>query len=197
MLKSVLVAAVFMIACAGGALAHNEGDDQDVNVTSTRDMSFGRVTLESAGTLTLSANTSAVITYGGGARRVSGGGISSARFLVEGGHGLSDGDVISVTLPALFRMSINGRSAQVDQLSARLDDVGRDWIDIGAGQYRCTLSDGKRCAFVVGGRLSLTRVDQTARGAGSFSVVAEAQRRLGHEHGGEDEDHGGSSGHGH
>src|SRR5262249_2291459 len=104
MTLAIRVAAFAFLAFASNAWAHDRESDRDVTIVSTRNMSFGRVTVESAGTLTLSSLNDAAVTYGGGARRVSGGSISTARFVVEGGPDLSNGDAVTISLPSAFRL---------------------------------------------------------------------------------------------
>jgi hypothetical protein len=151
------------------AFAHDDEDCPTLQINSTRDLAFGRVTADGTGAIEVNSNGIPSVT--GGVRRVTGGAIAAARFVVEGDLNAADEPVI-ITLPQEFYLDVSGRQFRVDAISAALDDSGRDWVEIGAGRYQCTLSSTRRCAFVVGGRLNLTDSGAGGAGQGSFRATA-------------------------
>jgi Domain of unknown function (DUF4402) len=173
---SICVAAVALGLAASPVLATERGDnDRDrcraVEIDSTRDLAFGRVTASSNGWIEISATSTP--STGGGVQRVGGGMVSSARFVVEGKRETENERVI-ITLPQEFFINVEGRRFRVDAIRAALDDVGLNWTEIGAGRYQCTLSTSRRCAFVVGGRLNLTRTEVSGAGLGQLRARAVA-----------------------
>lgn len=186
----LFVAALF----ASPALAHDDEDCPTLQINSTRDLAFGRVTVDSTGAIEVNSNGIPSVT--GGVRRVSGGAIAAARFVIEGDLNAADEPVI-ISLPQEFYVDVSGRQFRVDAIRAALDDSGRDWVEIGAGRYQCTLSSTRRCAFVVGGRLNLTDNDAGGTGQGSFRASAFPMRnwRECDERDDDDDEHDGHGGH--
>jgi len=177
---------------------HRDGscDNSRVSIYATRDLAFGRVVAESAGAVSLSPQPIPNVVVSGGVQRVSGGIVSSARFVVEAQRDVQDDTVVQITLPQHFDITLAGRRAQIDQIAARLDDTGRNWVELGSGQYQCTLSSSRRCAFVVGGRLNLSRINATDTGSTDFQVVVQPLNRMtGNDR--RDDDHGDRGDHHH
>lgn len=182
----VLASALF----ASPALAH-EDDCPALEINSTRDLAFGRVTADAPGAIEVNVSGTPSVT--GGVRRVTGGAIAAARFVVEGDLNAA-GEPVIITVPQEFYLDVEGRQFRVDAIRAALDDVGRDWIEIGSGRYQCTLSAARRCAFVVGARLNLSRIDASGEGHASFRATAFPMRSW-HECGERDDEDSDNSGH--
>jgi len=140
-------------------------------VENVRDLNFGRVTVEAAGSVSIAPGAGSVVQTSGGVMRLTGGSPGSARFAVRAGARAKPDDVIVITVPQTIRMEGGGRRWVIEDISADLDGDGRDWKAFGAGRYLCTMSEG-RCAFSLGGRIRLDSAPQTTAAGGGFSISA-------------------------